>query len=153
MPEAYIRRGTAIAPGQSSKPNANPVYVDSATEVVKFGTSTSGTAVRSTLDLPLITITGDGAVTIQSSIVQFTKGSAAAITLAAPTVAQAGTRLVLTAGSNFAHVVTATSLIQDGVTGNPHSTLTFGAFIGASIELIAVGLFWNVLGKNVVTIT
>jgi hypothetical protein len=153
MPEAYVRRGTGLAPNQSSKLAANAIYVDSATETLKFSTGTSGTAVKSVLEPVVLTISGDGAITIQSSIVTLTKGSAAAITLAAPTAAQAGTRLVITAGSAFAHVVTATSLVQDGVTGGAKTTLTFGAFLGASIELIAVGLFWHVLGKNVVTIT
>lgn len=100
-----------------------------------------------------VTIAGDGAITIEDSVVVLTKGSAAAITLAAPTLLQANTRITITAGSAFAHVVTATALVQDGVTGGAKTTLTFGAFLGATIELIAIGLFWHVVSKNVVVIT
>jgi hypothetical protein len=46
MPEAYVRRGATLAPNQSSKPNANPVYVDSDTDEFKFGTGASGTTLR-----------------------------------------------------------------------------------------------------------
>lgn len=49
--------------------------------------------------------------------------------------------------------MTATALVQDGVTGGAKTTLTFGAFLGATIELIAIGLFWHVVSKNVVVIT
>lgn len=43
MPEAYIRRGSALAPNQNNKPNANTIRVDSGTEELKFGTGASGT--------------------------------------------------------------------------------------------------------------
>lgn len=46
MPEAYIRRGASWAPNQTSKPNANPVRVDSDTEELVFGTGASGVAER-----------------------------------------------------------------------------------------------------------
>jgi predicted RecA/RadA family phage recombinase len=102
---------------------------------------------------PVTTIPGDGAITIATGIVALTKGSAAAITLAAPTAEQAGTELIITAGSAYAHVVTATGLIEDGVTGGSKGTLTFGAFNGATITLRAYNLKWTVVSKNVVTIT
>jgi hypothetical protein len=92
-------------------------------------------------------------VPIQQATYTFNKGSAAAITLLAPTLAQSGTVLNLTSGSAFAHVVTGTALINDGVTGQPHTTLTFAAFAGASITLVASKQLWNVLGKNLVTVT
>lgn len=100
------------------------------------------------------TIAGDGAITIKSGIIVMTKGSAAAITLAAPTLAQVGTRLTIYAGSAFAHVVTATALIDDGVTGGSKTTATFAAFVGATLTLIAAQVGkWGVESKNVVTIT
>jgi hypothetical protein len=67
--------------------------------------------------------------------VALTKGSAAAITLAAPTAAQAGTQITIIAGSAYAHVVTATGLLNDGVTGGAKNTATFAAFVGASLTL------------------
>lgn len=112
-----------------------------------------GTAPTISPIYPVTTIAGDGAITIASGIVALTKGSAAAITLAAPTTGQAGTELIITAGSAFAHVVTATALIEDGVTGGSKTTLTFGAFNGATITLRAYNLKWTVVSKNVVTIT
>lgn len=100
------------------------------------------------------TITGDGAITITDGSVVMTKGSAAAVTLAAPTAAQLGTEMDIYAGSAFAHVVTATGLVDDGVTGGSKTTLTFGAFVGASITLKSVQSGkWAVKAKNVVTIT
>jgi predicted RecA/RadA family phage recombinase len=102
---------------------------------------------------PVTTIAGDGAITIVTGIVRLTKGSAAAIALAAPSAGQAGTELIITAGSAYAHVVTATTLIEDGVTGGSKTTATFGAFNGATLTLRAVNLKWTVVSKNVVTIT
>lgn len=99
------------------------------------------------------TISGDGAIAIATGTVKFTKGSAAAITLAAPRADQEGTTLNLVAGSAFAHVVTATGLLDDGVTGGSKTTATFAAFVGSAIILKAVGLKWSVIAKNLVTIT
>ena len=92
----------------------------------------------------------DGAITPVAGEVVLTKGSAGAYTLAAP--ASDGFRLCITAGSAFAHVVTATDLIHDGVTGGAKDTATFGAFVGSSLDLLAYDGKWHVVGKNVVTI-
>ena len=94
----------------------------------------------------------DGAIAVAAGTVVLTKGSAAAMTLAAPTAAQAGTRLRILNGTAFAHVITATNLLDDGVTGGAKDTATFGAFVGAAIELEAYNLKWIVVSKNVVTI-
>jgi hypothetical protein len=42
MPEAYIRRGSALAPNQYNKPQANTIRVHSTTDEVKVGTGASG---------------------------------------------------------------------------------------------------------------
>ena len=94
----------------------------------------------------------DGAIAIANGTALLTKGSAGAYTLAAPTAAQAGTRLRIISQTAYAHVITATDLIDDGVTGGAKDTATFAAFAGAAIELEAVNLKWAVVGKNVVTI-
>lgn len=112
--------------------------------VITNGTSTTKSVIT--------TISGDGAVTIAAGVVLLTKGSAAAITLAAPTAAQAGTVITITSGSAFAHVVTATGLLEDGVTGGAKNTATFAAFKGASITVLASALKWNVVSLNVVTV-
>lgn len=95
----------------------------------------------------------DGAVSKDPALLHvLTKTSAGAYTLAAPTAAQEGMILYIAAGTAFAHVVTATGLLDDGVTGGSKNAATFGAFVGSSLTLIAYNLKWIVLGKNVVTI-
>lgn len=99
----------------------------------------------------ITTITGDGAITIASGRVILTKGTAAAITIAAPTAAQAGTRISITSNSDAAHVVTFTGgTLLDGTTG-ANTTATFAAFKGASITVVAVGTTWLVESLNAVT--
>lgn len=100
------------------------------------------------------TIAGDGAIVIAPGLVVLTKGSPAAITLAAPAAGDVGTEITIYGGSAFAHVVTATGLIDDGVTGGSKTTATLGAFVGASLTLVAAQVGkWGVKAKNVVTIT
>ena len=95
----------------------------------------------------------NGAATIAAGTVIFTKAGVLAATLAAPSAAQAGTRMTFVAGTANAHTLTATGLIDDGVTGGSKNLATFGAFVGASIVLEAYNLKWVVVAKNVVTIS
>lgn len=81
------------------------------------------------------------------------KASAAAIVLVAPSKAQDGLRLQFTSLTAAAHVITATSLLADAVSGSPHTTATFAAFIGASLCLEAQNGLWNVLNSTGITIT
>lgn len=94
----------------------------------------------------------DGAIAIKGLAV-LTKTSAGAYTLAAPAVGSDGTVLIITTGTAFAHVITATSLINDGVTGGAKSTMTCAAFVGASIHLIAYNQKYYVVAKNLVTVS
>jgi hypothetical protein len=106
--------------------------------------------------LPVVPYVADGAVSPSAGYAVLTKGSAGAYTLAAPPAAGSadeGTALEITAGTAFAHVVTATGLIQDGVTGGAKTTMTFAAFVGASIMLRGYNAKWHVIAKNLVTIT
>jgi len=89
------------------------------------------------------TITGDGAITIQSGTVLLTKGSAAAITLAAPS-SQDGTTITITSTTAFAHVITVTGGMWDG-TATTNTTATFPVVQGGAITLIAFGTDWYVL--------
>jgi hypothetical protein len=103
--------------------------------------------------MPVTEMDADGAIRIATGLVVFTKSaSAIAATLAAPTAAQAGTFMRFTAGTAKAHVITATGLIQDGVTGGGKDTATLAAFIGSSVTLVAWNLKWHVLSLNVCTI-
>lgn len=103
------------------------------------------------------TYTANGVISVDPGLKVLSKTSAlASTTLAAPT--NAGDRITLICGTAYAHVVTATSLIQDGVTGGAKTTLTFGAFVGASCTLVGIAdaagaLTWGVESKNVCTIT
>lgn len=91
----------------------------------------------------------DGAITIQSGTAVITKASAAAMTLAAPTSAQKGTTLTIVAGTAFAHVVTATGLIDDGTENGPLDEITLEPFVGACVTLRAYNLKWVLVSKNV----
>ncbi len=82
-----------------------------------------------------------------------TKGSALAIGLPAPSKAQDGLTLVFTNLTAFAHVITATTLISDGVTGGPKTTVTFAAFVGSSLTLQAENGLWNVIAAVAAPIT
>jgi len=94
-----------------------------------------------------------GAITIAPGTVVITKtGSLAAMTLAAPTVAQDGMLLTVTSATAFAHTITATSLIDDGVTGGSKTTATFAAFAGASIVLMAYNGKWHTISLKAVTV-
>lgn len=82
-----------------------------------------------------------------------TKATAAAITLVAPDKSQDGLEITFTSQTAAAHVITATSLLGDAVSGSPHTTATFAAYIGAGIVLQAQNGVWNVITKTGVTIT
>jgi hypothetical protein len=106
----------------------------------------------------IVSYTANGVISPEPGIKMLNKTSAlASTTLAAPN--RAGDYIFLIAGTAFAHVVTATGLIQDGVTGGAKATLTFGAFVGSSIGLVGIAspstgaLTWAVTFKNVCVIT
>ena len=95
----------------------------------------------------------NGALALIPGSATLTKAGVAAMTLAAPTVAQEGLILRVVSQTANAHTITATGLIDDGVTGGSKTTATFAAFAGASIELMASNLKWAVISKNAVTIS
>lgn len=82
-----------------------------------------------------------------------TKATAAAIVLVAPSKAQDGLELTFTSLTAAAHVITATTLLADAVSGSPHTTATFAAFIGATLTLQAQNGVYNVVSSTGVTIT
>jgi len=102
---------------------------------------------------PVTTISGDGAVTLSSGVVLLTKGSAAAITVAAPGAAGIGTQITITTGSDFAHVVTFTGgTLWDGTAG-ANTTWTAAAVQGSSITFVGTtATKWNVVSFNLGTI-
>lgn len=118
------------------------------------GTATGATIIgKARISPEFVTIAGDGAVTLNSSVVYLTKGSAAAITVAAPGAGGIGKTITITTGTDFAHVVTFTgTTLYDGTTG-ANTTWTAAAFQGSSITFIgATATKWNVVSFNLGTI-
>lgn len=95
----------------------------------------------------------NGAIAVAGGTAMLTKAGVNAMTLAAPTVAQEGAVITVVSQTANAHTITATGLIDDGVTGGSKTTATFAAFAGAAITLMASNLKWAVISKNVVTIS
>lgn len=113
------------------------------------GGSISGVTISPTYDI----FGSNGAISVTPGIKSINKsGSAIAATLAAP--AGAGDVIYIISESSYAHVVTATSLIQNGVSGGNKTTLTFAAYAGASITLMGNNSGrWTVVANNNVTIS
>lgn len=115
-----------------------------------------GDAARSMNSLPsgLVVQSGDGAIDpLVSAIYLITKGSAAAITIAAPGAAGIGVVITFLTGTDFAHVVTFTgTTLQDGTAG-ANSTWTATAVQGCALTVIGVtATKWNVVNFNLGTI-
>lgn len=104
--------------------------------------------------IPVVVALVDGAIVVPNSntLIKITKASAIAATLAAPTAAQEGVELTVIAQTGFIHVITATGLLDDGVTGGSKNTATFAAFPGAAITLRALNLKWAVVALKAVTV-
>lgn len=95
----------------------------------------------------------NGALTVFNGTNIITKGSIFTGTLAAPIAAQEGSIFTITNKLAFAHVITATALVNAGDAGSPYTTLTWPAFVGASITLVACNLLWNVISNNGVVLS
>jgi hypothetical protein len=109
-------------------------------------------ALTSVITPPIVELSADGAVPIGNGIFVITKPGVAALTLAAPRADQQCVIMHFTSRDAHAHTLTATGLIEDGVTGGPKNAATFAAFKGASISLVAINLKWHVLSLNAVTV-
>lgn len=95
----------------------------------------------------------DVAAIVQSTVFPITKATACLITLVAPSKAQDGLVLQFTSLTAAAHVITATTLLGDAVSGSPHTTATFAAFIGSTVTLQAQNGIYNVISSVGVTVT
>lgn len=127
---------------------------DVAIDGVTAGTVTAskpviaGTSGQADLRQPVTAASADGAITIANGTVKVTKGSAAALTLAAPSTAQEGIRMLITAQTAHAHTVTVTAGFNGGGTGA--DVATFGGAVGDCMEIIAINQKWNVISlRNV----
>lgn len=92
----------------------------------------------------------NGAIAPTAHTAYIMKAGVGGYTLAAP--ARSNQRLTIVSRTANAHVVTATGLVDDGVTGGSKNTLTFAAFAGAAIELLSYGSKWNVISVKAVTV-
>ena len=93
----------------------------------------------------------DGNIPATPQIAVIRKATAATMTMDKPV--RDGMNMVIASSTAAAHQVTCTTGIDDGVTGGPKSTLTFPAFAGASISLVAIGNRWTVTFRNNVTVS
>lgn len=102
---------------------------------------------------PANLLAADGAITPVASDNYFgiTKASAAALTLALPTVD--GQRVTLQDLGGHAHVVT-TPIASPPTAGfnGSHATLTFGGTLAQFCELVSQGGSWYVLASSGVTV-
>lgn len=94
----------------------------------------------------------NGAITVSGAPLQvskLTKGSAAAMTLAAPSAAQEGCVLIVSAQTAHAHTVT----IAGGANGGSTATDvgTFGGAIGDGFMAVAINEKWNIVSNSNVT--
>ena len=159
---AMIRVGAALTAGQYLKPDATGAAIPALPGDVYGAQCLRGNAsigsiaevyvARGIVPPGAAVYVADGAIATSGNVAVLTKGSAGAYTLAAPIAAQEGMEITIVSQTAFAHVVTATGLINDGVTGGSKNTMTFAAFAGAAITLVANNLKWAVVSKNVVTV-
>lgn len=105
-------------------------------------------------DIVTYSVTGAIAIPTRDTIIVLDKAGVAAMTLAAPGKDQDGLRLIITTTTAQAHTITATSLIADGATGSPHTTITFTTgYKGQGIQLMALAGLWQVIANTATTIT
>lgn len=103
---------------------------------------------------PLALLPASAALSVSSGRYMVTKASAAALTLAAPTAGSMdGMVITIISSTAAAHTLTATSLLENGASGSPYTTATFGAYIGASITLQAYNGVWMVISNSNVTLS
>jgi len=98
----------------------------------------------------IVPLAVDGAIPIDvDRTYNITKGSAAALSVAAPGVANIGRKITVLGGTDFAHVLTFTgSTLRDGTTG-ASVTYTMTAFQGCALTFQAVNATtWQVVAQN-----
>jgi len=94
----------------------------------------------------------DGAIALKAGVVLITKGSVAALTIAAPTATtDDGKILNIIATTAHAHTVTNASPGFNGA-GASGDVATFGGAVGDNLVLVAYNAVWYVISKVNVTI-
>lgn len=114
-------------------------------------TATSDDLTLNGTDPVFVLAAADGAITAKTGVVLITKGSAAALTLAAPTaVTDDGKELEIVSTTAFAHTVTnaAPGFNNAGAAGD---VATYGAAAGNSMNVVAYNGIW--FAKNLQGVT
>lgn len=125
---AFVQTSSNTADFPVTPPQSDVPIAPYATDVVTLGTDV-------TLACPS-----------KDTVYIIDKATAIAVTLSAPTTGQDGRTIRFIVNTpTLAHVITATSLIADGVSGSPHTTITPAQFKGASITLMAQQGLWAVV--------
>ena len=96
--------------------------------------------------------TADGAIAISNGIKTIGKGSAAAMTVAAPTAAQEGTVMRIIAKTAYAHVITFTGKTLDDGTSATKLKATTAAYVGSGITVVAINLRWVLVSNTAATL-
>lgn len=93
-----------------------------------------------------VTIGQDGALAVptRNTNAIITKATAALFTLAAPGKDQDGLQLSIVSMTAASHVMTATSLLDNGLSGSPWTTATWNPQPGNTLNLMAVNGLWAV---------
>lgn len=123
-------------------------------EIGTLAARLANSALARAIGSDFITQAGDGAISIAKDATYYiTKGSAAALTVAAPGADNIGRVITLLTGSDFAHVTTFTgATLQDGTAG-ANSTWTATAVQGCALTFRAVtATKWTVVSFNLGTI-
>ena len=107
--------------------------------------------VTGALIAPVAAAPADAGIALTMGFVFITKSTAAALTLAAPAVADNGKQLSIISTTAAAHTVTQASAGFNGA-GASGDVATFGAAIGNSITLVAYDQKWWVINLTGVTL-
>lgn len=111
-----------------------------------------GTAEHADIQPTVQIASAAGAIAIKPSTVFITKGTAAAMTLAAPTAGtHDGVEIVIVAATAAAHTVTNSSPGFNGA-GTSGDVATFGGAVGDNIRVVAYNGKWHVLSSVNVTL-
>jgi hypothetical protein len=112
----------------------------------------AGASIAAAVQHPVELGAANGAIAAKSGVVMITKGTAAAMTLAAPTAGtDDGKVLLIVAATAAAHTVTQTTpgFNNAGASGD---VATFGGAIGDNLQIVAYNGRWHVLSLRNVTL-
>lgn len=155
-PDTYVpvSAGNSTTIGPFDGPRQYDVFHLSTTQALAVRTYVDAElAEKHPLVDDIVTYSANGAITNFHSIGKITKAGVCALTLAAPAVADDGKYMNIISTTDYAHTITATDLINNGTVGSPLDLITFAAYRGAGVTLMAVDEVWVVISNRACTIT